>query len=53
MDIIDKISTSPTDRSIMLQSSLSSIPESEKKEDWIEILDYNTKKNIYSLECTF
>ena len=47
MDVVDKISTTPTDRGLILQASLSQIPEGENKEDWIEILDYEFKKKLF------
>ena len=48
MDVVDKISTSPTDRDLALQTSRLSLSEDEKNsDDWIKILDYETRKEIY------
>tara|TARA_Y100001970_G_scaffold17659_1_gene19835 strand:+ start:595 stop:1506 length:912 start_codon:yes stop_codon:yes gene_type:complete len=47
MDIVDKISTVPTDRDLMLKSSSIKIPEGEDKENWIEISDYDSRKMLY------
>jgi len=47
MNIVDKISTAPTDRILKMNSSLIEIPEGEKKEDWIEISDYESRKVLY------
>jgi len=47
MDIVDKISTSPTDRDLILQLSSIKIPQGENEEDWIEVLDYEGKKVLY------
>ena len=48
MDVVDRISMSPTDRDLALQQSYSSIPSSElDNHDWIKILDNETKKEIY------
>ena len=47
MDIVDKISTSPTDRDLILQSAVFEIPQGESKEDWIEVSDYQTRKMLY------
>ena len=47
MDVVDKISMVPTDRDLILQSSFLKVPEGENEEDWIEIVDYNSKKVLY------
>ena len=48
MEVVDKISSSPTDRDLALQSSSLSIPSDEKKADnWITVLDHETRKEIY------
>ena len=47
MDIVDKISTSPTDRDLILQSGVLKIPQGENEEEWIEISDYQTRKMLY------
>ena len=48
MDVVDRISMSPTDRDLALQQSHLSIPPSESdNHSWIKILDNETKKEIY------
>jgi len=48
IEVVDKISTAPTDRSLALQQSRIKIPLDEKdNKSWIKILDHETRKEIY------
>ena len=47
MNVVDKISTAPTDRSLIMNASSTKIPEGEKEEDWIEISDYESRRVLY------
>ena len=48
LDIIDRISNSLTDRDFMLKNTVPKIPNGEKAEDWIEVMDPISRKKLYS-----
>ena len=48
IDVVDKIVKSPTDRDMILLSTVDVIPEDEILENWIEVVDYKTKRKLYS-----
>ncbi|MAV64165.1 MAG: hypothetical protein CMG00_03120 [Candidatus Marinimicrobia bacterium] len=47
LEIVDKISLSPTDRSMTLNIVHNKIPEQESVDKWIEVMDYVSRKKVF------
>tara|TARA_B100001741_G_C16535471_1_gene591694 strand:- start:1608 stop:2096 length:489 start_codon:yes stop_codon:yes gene_type:complete len=48
LDVIDKIVNAPTEYSETKKQCSNSIPKTEDKNDWVELLDPKTRKKLYA-----